>query len=704
MKTFFKKLMCFSTLSSFIVLAACTNPFAPEEGEKATFTISVGTNNANTNNSRAVTDYPPKIPGGSGIAPDGAPELSDLSFSVTFTPILSGKPKTFGGQGNLTITGSVDTGDYTVTMDVTWGTNLYAQGCAVDNPVHITGGGTNDIWVWVYSVDDAAMPLISANPKGADYALGAAATALTVDASSIDGGTLEYQWYSNTTHSNSGGTSLGTANGANTASYTPSTATAGTTYYYVEVANKKDGNTTTIKRGPVAVNVGVAKAPTITTQPKDAYYSLLTTTPAIAPLTVAATISDGGALSYQWYSNTAHSNSGGSAIAGATSASFTPPETPAGTKYYYAVVTNTIGANTASIKSAAVIVIMDNETAYSGAEGSGTENDPFIVHDAATLQRVGKGTNAAWTGNWARNAYYKQVRHIDMSGQTFTPIGSSTNFTGVYDGGGYTISNLKIDNPSANYQGLFGYMGSNAIVKNVGIVNCDIAASSYVGGVVGSNASGTVENCYATGNVTAPVAVGGVVGGNTGGRVQNCYSTCTVTATGYAGGVAGSNVENCYATGNVSCSENDVGGVVGNNASTVKNCYSTCNVSGYISTDTAGLVANSYSAVVKSCVALNPNIRAGYRVIAENKSDNTLTNNYGRNDMTKGGSSTTWTPTGDTTVNGADITLDDWKTAGWWTGTAGFDSAVWDFSGISATRGPTLKGMPGGAQEAVIQN
>ena len=62
---------------------------------------------------------------------------------------------------------------------------------------------------------------------------------------------------------------------------------------------------------------------------------------------------------------------------------------------------------------------------------------------------------------------------------------------------------------------------------------------------------GTVQNCYATGNVFGAIVsnAGGVVGQN----------------------LAGSTVEYCYATGEVSGWSN-VGGVVGFNAATVTNC------------------------------------------------------------------------------------------------------------------------------------
>ena len=52
-------------------------------------------------------------------------------------------------------------------------------------------------------------------------------------------------------------------------------------------------------------------------------------------LNVAASAPGGAAPSYQWYSNTANSNTGGTAIAGATSASFVIPSALAVGTYYY---------------------------------------------------------------------------------------------------------------------------------------------------------------------------------------------------------------------------------------------------------------------------------------------------------------------------------------------------------------------------------
>jgi hypothetical protein len=54
---------------------------------------------------------------------------------------------------------------------------------------------------------------------------------------------------------------------------------------------------------------------------------------------VAATVTDSHTLSYQWYSNTSRSNTGGTAVSGATDATYTiPTSKAAGDYYYYCVV------------------------------------------------------------------------------------------------------------------------------------------------------------------------------------------------------------------------------------------------------------------------------------------------------------------------------------------------------------------------------
>ena len=289
------------------------------------------------------------------------------------------------------------------------------------------------------------------------------------------------------------------------------------------------------------------------------------------------------------------------------------------------------------------------EGPWMGPPGTGTAGDPFIVWNVETLQKVGTGEDG-----WNLDAHYRQERHIDMAGVAFTPIGKDNTapFTGTYTGQGISnnnerraILNLAVNNPGADYQGLFGYInGSGGKVINVTLINCTITGESYVagivgqnqggtvrnssftgavvgtynntGGIVGINQGGTVDNCSSLGSVTNTIGVyvGGVVGNNDGGTVQNSHSASIVKGTDYAGGVAGSNttsstVLNCYSTGSVTGTGN-VGGVVGyNNPATadVKNCYATGAikgdryVGGVVGYNNGGKIENCYSAsAVKS--------------------------------------------------------------------------------------------------------
>ena len=104
----------------------------------------------------------------------------------------------------------------------------------------------------VECVDYVAPTLISTHPSAATQSVcvGTSATALTVAASGYPSAT--FQWYSNTSNSNSGGTLI---SGATNASYTPPSAVGniGTTYYYCVVSTTCDSQTSTVSGG-ITVN------------------------------------------------------------------------------------------------------------------------------------------------------------------------------------------------------------------------------------------------------------------------------------------------------------------------------------------------------------------------------------------------------------------------------------------------------------------
>ena len=162
---------------------------------------------------------------------------------------------------------------------------------------------------------------------------------------------------------------------------------------------------------------------------------------------------------------------------------------------------------------------------------------------------------------------------------TWSPIGRNSTylFLGTFDGDGHVITGLTTPSAYGDFSGLFGYVGSEGTVQNVGIEDGNISGEYSAGGVAGRN-NGTVTNCYFTGKVTGNHGVGGVVGNNHG-TVRNSYSLGTVSGEKNIGGVVGFNddgtVVNCYNIGSVTANLFYPGGVVGYNtgSSTVEYCY-----------------------------------------------------------------------------------------------------------------------------------
>ena len=189
------------------------------------------------------------------------------------------------------------------------------------------------------------------------------------------------------------------------------------------------------------------------------------------------------------------------------------------------------------------------------------------------------------------------------SSSGFSPIGDlSTQFTGSFDGQGHVISNLTINLPAINYVGLFGYTASGATLSNVSLQAATMTGLNRVGILVGLS-NGTISNASATGAVAATGYAGGLAGesrgsianssaavtvsgltttsstmgglvgwNNVGGSIQDSYATGNVTAgTGgtRAGGLTAQTngaILRSYATGAVSGGSQGVGGLVGYNA------------------------------------------------------------------------------------------------------------------------------------------
>lgn len=203
------------------------------------------------------------------------------------------------------------------------------------------------------------------------------------------------------------------------------------------------------------------------------------------------------------------------------------------------------------------VTVWDGSTATQFADGTGTESDPYQISTGAELAwlaaQVNAGTNYSGeyftlTSDIRLNA--DDVPTANENPNSWTPIGTSRRkFAGTFDGQGYTISGLYI-NKASTYQGLFGHITKDAVIRNLIVTGkVDAVKQTNVGGIVGATVNGaTVQNCGFYGAVTAKPGVtttGGVV---SAGKALNCWYYRSTDESATELGVCGkkNGATNCY--------------------------------------------------------------------------------------------------------------------------------------------------------------
>ena len=209
-------------------------------------------------------------------------------------------------------------------------------------------------------------------------------------------------------------------------------------------------------------------------------------------------------------------------------------------------------------------------------DGNGSEQFAYLIPDLETLETFRDMVNG---GKSFENDYIKLTDDIDIGGNAenqWTPIGAdkSNSFRGNFDADGHEISGLYMDNAGASPAGLFGFVGEDGKIRNLGVAGA-VTGGEFAGGVAAFN-MGTLSNCYSAASVTGRIDAGGLTGHNAG-IVENCYNTGIVTGTENIGGITGNNesggtVANCYNTGTVT-GESNAGNLVGLKGGTVANSY-----------------------------------------------------------------------------------------------------------------------------------
>lgn len=238
--------------------------------------------------------------------------------------------------------------------------------------------------------------------------------------------------------------------------------------------------------------------------------------------------------------------------------------------------------------------VWDGTTASGFAGGTGMENDPWLIENAEQLAYLAQQVNK---GKDYQRVHFRLVSDLDLSGKEWTPIGTDGNpFWGGFDGGGHTITGMKITGKEASYVGLFGechnFTTASSYIKSVTVKGANISGKSFVGAIAGVGAN--ISDCYSIENtICARRQVGGVCGSLIG-NISGCYNSSSVSGISTAGGIMGTasyegNVGNgvvqyCYNIGAVTVSQQDsyVGGITGASANRydISNCLNCGKITG----------------------------------------------------------------------------------------------------------------------------
>ena len=273
--------------------------------------------------------------------------------------------------------------------------------------------------------------------------------------------------------------------------------------------------------------------------------------------------------------------------------------------------------------------------------GSGSSTDPFVISNEADLRTLATNVNA---GESYTGVYFEVSDDIALT-SAWTPIGGKDNaFSGSFNGGGFTISGIEINDGTKDFNGLFGWI-EDATVSYV-IVDGDINGGAFSAGIAGYARNSTISYCGNLADVTArnnntytqytgpyESYVGGIVAYSTAGTQiigsfnrGNILSSPTQASgnSRFAGGIVGylynngttpCSVSYSYNTGTVKAPAYNaytyIGGIAGmSNSNTVVYCYSAGDVSrtsgtagyagGVIGSGNAFYVANAMNYYLES--------------------------------------------------------------------------------------------------------
>jgi len=191
--------------------------------------------------------------------------------------------------------------------------------------------------------------------------------------------------------------------------------------------------------------------------------------------------------------------------------------------------------------------------------GSGTTEDPWQIDSLANLAWISE-TPVVWGDHFIQTsdieaAETRNWNVVDGQPQGFVPIGNFLDggFSGVYNGRGYKIRDLFINQPQGAYIGLFGGLDS-ARIDSLGLVRAHVRGWAYIGIVSGGATRSKITNSFAEGFLFGGFHAGALMGGSTADTIENSFASVHISTTSGGGLIGNANdpvIKRTYFAGTV---------------------------------------------------------------------------------------------------------------------------------------------------------
>ena len=260
--------------------------------------------------------------------------------------------------------------------------------------------------------------------------------------------------------------------------------------------------------------------------------------------------------------------------------------------------------------------------------GSSTQNSATVTVGSWTMVPPGSTVLTEevlidlLNGELPLDGDYVLVGDLDLSDYEDNEFDPITDFTGTFEGNGFTIGGFTINNTNTTpgtEMGMFINTGADSEISNINLSNVTVTQSdlsggsntnetTYIGVLVGTN-NGTISNVQV---LESQISGGNIVS-------SGVFNSSSLSL--YAGGLVGRNngtIINSYARANVtlnsrvsssflssSTGSTYVGGLVGYNAGTISQSYATGNVTNNVQTSVGGWSSVTINTYTGGLVGLN---------------------------------------------------------------------------------------------------